>query len=169
MTRLVVAPLGCLLTCAIVLAWPARGPAANSSASPAVEIRNGPTPGELELRATGTVELGSELIVEEQRDDGSFERVLYLDHDGIRDGMRLVASCDQRPGTCVTIDERGLRPVPWSGMSCSSQCNGNCDRNYPLFGRFRFVAVSCDGRTRYEGPVFELPRPAPGSSRFRRD
>jgi hypothetical protein len=57
----------------------------------------------------------------------------------------------------VKIDERGLRPVPWSGMSCSSQCNGNCDRNYPLFGRFRFVVVSCDGATRFEGPVFELP------------
>jgi hypothetical protein len=137
----------------VVLARPAGAPAADVSASAAVEIRNGPTPGALELRAHGTVELAPELIVEEQRDDGSFERVQYLDGDAIR----LVASCDQRPGTCVKIDERGLRPVPWSGMSCSSQCNGNCDRNYPLFGRFRFVVVSCDGATRFEGPVFELP------------
>ncbi|WP_315826630.1 MULTISPECIES: hypothetical protein [unclassified Bradyrhizobium] len=145
--------LTCLLTCAMVLAWPARAPAADAPASAAVEIRNGPTPGALELRVHGTVELSPELIVEQQRDDGSFKRVTYLD----RDTIRLVASCDQRPGTCVTIDERGLRPAPWSGMSCSSQCNRRCDRNFPMHGRFRFVVMSCDGATRFEGPVFELP------------
>ncbi|MGJ4953954.1 hypothetical protein [Bradyrhizobium sp. HKCCYLS20291] len=147
--------LTCLLTCAVALMWPA--PAADASASAAVEIRNGPTPGELELRAHGTVELAPELIVEEQRADGRFERVLYLDRDGTREGMRLVASCAQRPRTCVTIDERGLRPVPWSGMSCSSQCNRRCDKNVPLHGRSRFVVMSCDGTTRFEGSVFELP------------
>ncbi|WP_315783998.1 MULTISPECIES: hypothetical protein [unclassified Bradyrhizobium] len=155
--------LTCLLTCALALAWPAYAPATDASASAALEIINGPTPGELELRGHGTVELAPELIVEEQRDDGSFERVQDLDGGT----MRLVASCDQRPGTCVTIDERGLRPEPWSGLTCSSQCNGGCDRNYPLFGRFRFVVVSCDRRTRFEGPVFELSRPTHGS-RFRR-
>ncbi|WP_316202574.1 MULTISPECIES: hypothetical protein [unclassified Bradyrhizobium] len=143
----------CLLTCVVMLAWPARAPAADATVSDAVEIRNGPTPGALELRAHGTVELAPELIVEQQRDDGSFKRVSYLDHDGIK----LVASCDQRPSTCVKVDERGLRPEPWSGMSCSSQCNRKCDRNVPLHGRFRFVVMSCDGATRFEGPVFELP------------
>jgi hypothetical protein len=154
--------LTCLLTCAVVLAWPARAAAADASASAAVEIRNGPTPGELELRAHGSVELAPELIVEQQRDDGSFERVSHLDHDTIK----LVASCDQRPGTCVKVDERGLRPVPWSCVSCSSQCNGNCDRNVPLYGRFRFVVMSCDGATRFEGPVFERPWPTHGSPGF---
>jgi hypothetical protein len=144
-----------LLVCGMLLAGPARPAAAEAGGGAAVEIRNGPTFGALELRAHGTVELASELIVERQRDDGTFERVPYLD----RDAIRLVASCDQRPGTCVTIDERGLRPVSWSGMSCSSQCNGSCDRNVPLFGRFRFVVTSCDGRTRYEGKIFERPWP----------
>jgi hypothetical protein len=156
--------LACLLTCAVVLTWPASAPAADTSTS-AVEIRNGPTPGELELRAHGTVELASELIVEEQRDDGSFERVTDLD----RDAIKLVASCDQRPGTCVTIDERGLRPEPWSGMSCSAQCSRECDRNFPMRGRFRFVVMSCDRATRFEGPVFEMPWPTRGSRRFSRD
>jgi hypothetical protein len=133
-----------------------RAPAAEAGGGAAVEIHNGPTPGELELRAHGTVELAPELIVEQQRADGTFERVQYLD----RDTLRLVASCDRRPGTCVKIDERGLRPVPWSGMSCSSQCNPNCDRNVPMYGRFRFVAMSCDGETRFEGPVFERPWPS---------
>ncbi|UFZ03236.1 hypothetical protein LQG66_28955 [Bradyrhizobium ontarionense] len=144
-----------LLTCAMLLAWPARAPAAEAGGGAAVEIRNGPTPSELELRAHGTVELASELIVEEQRADGTFARAQDLD----RDSLRLVASCDRRPGTCVTIDERGLRPVPWSGMSCSSQCGRDCDRNFPMYGRFRFVVMSCDGGTRFEGPVFERPRP----------
>src|SRR3954471_2414059 len=79
-----------LLTCAMLLAWPARAPAAEAADGAAVEIRNGPTPGELELRAHGTVELAPELIVERQSDDGSFARVPYLD----RDTLRLVASCD---------------------------------------------------------------------------
>jgi hypothetical protein len=69
--------LTCLLTSAVVLAWPACAPAARASDSAAVEIRNGPMPGALELRAHGTVELSSELIVEQQRDDGSFERVQH--------------------------------------------------------------------------------------------
>ncbi|GLH82480.1 hypothetical protein SSBR45G_73890 [Bradyrhizobium sp. SSBR45G] len=156
MTRLAVAPLralACLLTFALALAWPVQAPATDASAPATVEIINGPTPGELALRAHGTVELAPELIVEEQRDDGSFGRVLDLDGGT----MKLVASCDQRAGSCVTIDERGLRPEPWSGMSCSAQCNGNCDRNYPLSGRFRFVVMSCDGRTRFEGRSSNCP------------
>src|SRR3954471_17311924 len=90
-----------LLTCAMLLAWPARAPAADAGGGAAVEIRNGPTFGQLELRAHGTVELASELIVEQQRADHTFERAQDLD----RDSLRLVASCDRRPGTCVTIDE----------------------------------------------------------------
>ncbi|WP_316205807.1 hypothetical protein [Bradyrhizobium sp. SZCCHNS1012] len=140
-----------LLTVAMLLAWPARTPAADAGGDAAVEIHNGPRFGELELRAHGTVELASELIVEQQRDDGTFERAGDLD----RDSLKLVASCDRPPGTCVRIDERGLRPKPWSGMSCSSQCNRGCDRNFPMYGRFRFVVMSCDGRTRFEGAVFE--------------
>jgi hypothetical protein len=110
-------------------------------------------PGALELRTHGTVELSSDLIVERQRDDGSFEPLLHLDLDS----MKLVATCDQHPNACVKVDERGLRPVPWSGMSCSAQCNATCDKNVRLHGRFRFVVLSCDGGTRFEGPIFKLP------------
>ncbi len=156
--KMIAAPMRALiglLACAMLLAWPARAPAADAGGGAAVEIRNGPTFGELELRAHGTVELASELIVEEQRADGTFERAQDLD----RDSLKLVASCDQPPGTCVRIDEPGLRPKPWSGMSCSAQCARGCDRNFPMYGRFRFVVMSCDGRTRFEGPVFERPWP----------
>jgi hypothetical protein len=165
----------CLLVCAVLLAsWePATSASPVPSASkpqnstsvstaespapvsaPAVQVLNGPRPGSLELRVNGTAEVSSELIVERQLDDGSFEPLQNLDLGS----MRLVASCDQRINACVRIDERGLRPVPWSGMSCSSQCNRSCDKNVRLHGRFRFVVTSCDGKSRFEGPVFELTR-----------
>jgi hypothetical protein len=122
--------------------------------APAVQIRNGPSPGSLEIRVNETAELAPELIVERQLGDGSFEPLHNLDLGS----MKLVTRCDQPINTCVRVDERGLRPVPWSGMSCSSQCNRSCDKNVRLHGRFRFVATSCDGKTRFEGPVFELPK-----------
>ena len=121
---------------------------------PAVEVRNGPNPGSLELRVTGMVELDPELIVERQLSDGSFQPVQNLDLAS----MKLVTSCDQRISMCVRVDERGLWPVAWSGMSCSSQCNRSCDKNVRLYGRYRFVVRSCDRETRFEGPVFELPK-----------
>jgi hypothetical protein len=143
---------------------PRSAPLASTAELPAplsvldVQVRNGPIPGSLELRVNGTVELAAELIIERQRDDGSFKPLQNLDLGS----MRLVSSCGQRLNTCVRVDERGLRPVPWSGMSCSSQCNLSCDKNVQLHGRFRFVVRSCDGKIRFEAPVFELketPRP----------
>jgi hypothetical protein len=122
--------------------------------APVVQVRNGSNPGSLEVRVNGTAELATELIVERQLGDGSFEPVQNLDLSS----MKLVTSCDQRINTCVRVDESGLRPLPWSGMSCSSQCNRSCDKNVRLHGRFRFVVTSCDGKTRFEGPVFELPK-----------
>jgi len=172
---------------------------------PVVEVRNGPVPGSVEIMASEPIDLSSELIVEEQLDDGSFKPrqnldggrglklVTSCDHrafdcvrlkdgtvvplvpdegstkrfvvkldDGTfvpfqRDSMEFVTSCEQMIKACVKIDERGLRPVPWSGMSCSSQCTFNCNKNSFLRGRFRFVVTSCDGKSRFEGPVFELP------------
>jgi hypothetical protein len=125
-----------------------------SVSAPAVEVRNGSNPGSLELRVNGMVELDPELIVERQLSDGSFQPVQNLDLGS----MKLVTSCDQRVGMCVRVDDRGLRPVAWSGMSCSSQCNHSCDKNVRLHGRYRFVVRSCDGKARFEGPVFELPK-----------
>lgn len=125
-----------------------------STSDPAVEIRNGANPGSLELAVHGTVDLDPELIVEQQLSDGSFQPLQNLDLGS----MKLVTSCDQQIKACVRVDEQGLRPVPWSGMSCSSQCNHSCDKNVRLYGRYRFVVRSCDGKTRFEGPVFELPK-----------
>ena len=148
-----------LLVCGCLLAplfaresTPARATEAPSPA--AIEVRNGQRPGSLEIRGDGTVDLGPDLIVERQRDDGVFEPVQHLDLSA----MKLVTSCRQRLEACVRVDARGLRPLAWTGMSCASQCNHICDKNVRLFGRFRFVVTSCDGKTRFEGPVFELAR-----------
>ena len=126
-----------------------------STLVPAVEIRNGPNPGALELVVQGTVELDSQLIVEQQLSDSSFQPVRNLDGGS----MKLVTSCKQPMRACVKVDQRGLRPIAWTGMTCAAQCNGNCDKNLELYGHFRFVVRSCDGKTRYEGPVFELLEP----------
>ena len=119
-----------------------------------VEIRNGSNPGSLELVVRGVVELDVELMVERQLGDGSFQPLQNLDLES----MKLVTSCDQRLSKCVNVADRTLRPLPWSGMSCSSQCNHSCDKNVGLVGRFRFVVKSCDGKNRFEGPVFEIPK-----------
>ncbi len=123
-----------------------------SASTPAVEIRNGPIPGSLEVLAQATVALDAELIVEQQLSDGSFETVRNLDLGK----MKLVESCAQSVDSCVSVDEHGLRPVAWSGMSCSSQCNHACDKNVRISGRFRFVVKSCDGKARFAGPVFQM-------------
>src|SRR5215472_11484730 len=68
-----------------------------SVAAPAVEVRNGPNPGSLELRVNGVVKLDSKLIVERQVSDGSFQPVQNLDLGSIK----LVTSCDQQMSMCV--------------------------------------------------------------------
>ena len=125
-----------------------------------VEVLNGSSPGSVEIRALGTVDLNSELFVERQLDDGSFEPLR-----GPTNTMRLITFCGQPVGSCVRIDERGLRPVPWSGFSCIWQCPPEaCGKNsWWGGGRFRFVVKSCDGKSRFEGQVFKLPNRPPDS------
>ncbi|MCL2591518.1 MAG: hypothetical protein FWD67_11780, partial [Betaproteobacteria bacterium] len=96
--------------------------------SPTVKVLNGSVPGSLEIVADGVIDLASDLIVERLNDDGSFVPLQNLDGDS----MKLVTSCEycvrtdergqwfgqcQQVGKCVRIDERGLRPVPWRGMT----------------------------------------------------
>lgn len=151
--RMLVVTFLLALIAAITLA-PSRDMKAHAqvSASPVVQLRNGAKPGALDIRASRPVALTSELRVEQQRSDGSFELVPQLDLGT----MRLVAMCGGAVRSCIRVGPEGLRPVPWSGMSCSAQCQGDCDHNVCYHGRFRFVATSCDGRTRYPGPVFTL-------------
>lgn len=139
-------------------AKPTAAPASPGSAAPApsaprVEVKNGAKPGSVEVIVHEAISLDAKLLVERVTDTGGFEPVPSLDLDA----MKLVESCGEKIGTCVALEPgRTVRPVPWSGMSCSSQCNGNCDKNVPREGRHRFVVVSCDGTQRFAGPVFEM-------------
>ena len=123
-----------------------------AGAAVVVQIRNGAQPGALEVRASAPTVLAPELIVEQKQADGSFAAVRNLDLGS----LRLTASCEAPTGRCVAIGPAGLRPVPWSGMSCAAQCPRDCAKNVRLHGQFRFVVRSCDHRLRYEGPPFSL-------------
>jgi hypothetical protein len=74
-------------------------------------------------------------------------------------GMHPMAAC-QAPGPadgCVTIAPRSsLALRPWTGWFGCTQC-GTCRANVPAQpGRYRAVAVECDGGARHEGPVMEI-------------
>lgn len=123
---------------------------------PPVVVRNGSKPGEVEIVARAKVDLDARLFVEQQLKDGKWEPVRGLDLDS----MKLVESCAEKIGACISLEaNRILHPVRWSGMSCSSQCNGSCDKNFHRAGMpHRFVVTACDGKQRFEGPPFELPK-----------
>ncbi|MGZ3451814.1 MAG: hypothetical protein ACXWUG_20680 [Polyangiales bacterium] len=134
---------------------PSAAKAEAPNVGPRVLVRNGAKPGEVEIVAQSAVELDARLFVEHQLKDGHWEPLVGLDLDS----MKLVESCAQKVGACVSLEaKRVLRPVPWSGMSCSSQCNGSCDKNVYRAGMpHRFVVTTCDGKERFEGPAFDLP------------
>lgn len=131
-----------------VAAKPQRAPSISS-----VEVRNGSRPGAVTIYATRATSLAPDLMVERQELDKSFKIVQDLDLSS----MHLTTSCGLVPRTCVRADASGLRIVPWTGMSCSAQCQRTCDKNEHLHGTFRFVVVSCDRKIRYEGSLFHLP------------
>ncbi len=141
---------------------PAPEPAKSSTAPPAtvvtgprVLVSNLPTPGAVEIVARAPVSLDSKLYVEHQMKDGSWEPLLGLDVGS----MRLVETCEEKIGACISLSaNRILRPVAWSGMSCSAQCNGSCDKNVYRAGMpHRFFVKTCDGGERFEGLPFDLP------------
>ncbi|GAC1352159.1 MAG: hypothetical protein NVS3B20_04480 [Polyangiales bacterium] len=126
-----------------------------SAAVAGVEIRNGAKSGSVEIVAHEAISLDARLFVERETETGAFLPV-YLDMDS----MKLVESCGEKIGACVSLDiGHTLKPVPWSGASCSSQCNLACGLNFLHSGSHRFVVVSCDGKQRFEGPRFDLRYP----------
>ena len=141
--RLGLAVLGGCLLATPLAAQPGR--------AAAVQVLNGPKPGTLVVRTSAPVRLVSTITIERERPDGSFETMQSLDVP-----LRLVARCDEPARGCVTVGPGDLKPVAWSGMSCSAQCPRACLANRQLHGRFRFVLRSCDRRSRFAGPVFTL-------------
>jgi hypothetical protein len=131
--------------------WAAAAPA---DPAPAVTIANG-KPGAFTVHAPAATKLRTLAAIEGRRDGAWIDVSAGFDSG---DGYRLIARCDARPGACVTLAAGAtLAPVPWSGMSCSSQCNHTCDKNAPLAaGEYRLVLTSCDGKRTFVGPVFQM-------------
>ncbi len=127
---------------------------------PAVSITNG-KPGAFTLEARSAVKLRLLASIEGLR-GGTWSDVSKSFDLGA--GYRLVAQCETRrpekpaAQACIALAAGGkLAPVPWSGMSCSSQCNGDCDKNVPLpAGDYRLVVTTCDGATTFTGPAFHF-------------
>jgi hypothetical protein len=120
---------------------------------PFVEVHNLESPGAFEVvNHGGVVDLAWEVGVE-QASDGEWRRVMV-------EQFELVERCGQPKGSpCRTLEKDAVvRPVPWTGYSCTSQCNEACRANvYYGQGRFRFVVWDCSKQHRFEGPPFDLP------------
>jgi hypothetical protein len=149
-------PFARLLVTGLVCA----GAIAAAGPPPGVSITNG-KPGAFVLQARTAVKLRLIASIESLRDGKWSDVSQRFDLGG---GYRLVAQCEsRRPGkpaadACVELAaDAKLVPVPWSGMSCSSQCNGDCDKNVPLpAGDYRLVVTTCDGATSFAGPAFHF-------------
>ena len=115
-------------------------------------------PGEIEVTAAGGTKVSTKTRVERKDESGSWTPLEQLD---LGNGFRLVSACDAPAADCTTLSTTPLLPVPWKGYSCSSQCNGNCDKNiWEGPGTFRVVVLPCAGdakSTEILGPPFALP------------
>ena len=122
--------------------------------TPVIVVTNG-KPGAFTIVANATTKLATLARIEAMR-DGKWVDVSRGFDAG--DGYRLIEACDPKPPTCFDMAAGAKRvPVPWSGMSCSSQCNGTCDKNGPLpAGDYRLVVTTCDGTIPFTGPTFRF-------------
>ncbi len=126
---------------------------------PPLAIANG-RPGAFVLTATAAVELDTMADIEALR-DGKW--TVVSDNFDTTGGYLLVPRCDGTPSPCTSLAAGAkLAPVPWTGMSCSSQCNKTCRANarFPE-GDYRLVVSSCEQHARIAGPAFHLPAPNP--------
>lgn len=75
--------------------------------------------------------------------------------------MELRKSClptSSYPECIELAADSTLRPVPWTGRYCYSQCPNACRLDGPAPpGTYRFVITSCDGKHTYASPPFKKP------------
>ena len=118
-----------------------------------IAITNLPQAGAIEIANHGpSVDIKTKLLV--QREYKGEWRDETTD-------TRIIEKCGDSPGVCRRLAHNAvLRPVPWNGLICASQCSAGCRANLYLGpGKFRFVVESCDGKSRTFGPPFEMPGP----------
>jgi hypothetical protein len=114
-------------------------------------IRNLEKSGSFEVDNEGpAISLYSQVVVQRWNEDRW--------HDVASD-LVLSESCKWNPEPeCTTLAKGGkIHPMPWNGMSCSGQCFLGCRGNIFLGpGKFRFAITTCDRKTRFYGPGFNL-------------
>ncbi len=125
---------------------------ASSAEQGTVVVRSLSPPGSFEVENQGPdIELAWTVTVQRYVDGQWTDTVTDL---------ALAEACGQAPGSgCVRLaHSTKIRPKPWNGLTCGSQCPAACRANvYAGPGRFRFVVSSCDRRKKFTGPAFEMP------------
>jgi hypothetical protein len=150
------APLACvILACAFALCfqscqWPE---AASSSRGLMLVIANGKLPGGFRVTNKGEIPLSldREVTVE------IWDKAKWNEIKGI---VKLIDGCNPQPKGCLRLmPGSSFGPLSWTGMSCGAQCGEACRANeYYGPGKFRYVLKDCDGKERWTGPEFELPK-----------
>lgn len=136
---------------------PARVPEASAVGGVAITNLG---PGRFEIETGTPTRLATVATIEKQLASGSWSAFSNLD---LGMGYRLVEACGEAAPSCVDLAPgRPLHPVPFSGLSCSSQCNPSCDKNVWIGpGWFRLVVDGCEpgaaASNRAVGMPFELP------------
>jgi hypothetical protein len=123
-----------------------------ATAPPRVEIRNLEHAGAFEIQVNGsTVSLATQAHMEKRTDAGWVT---------VSTSLIILDECPAAaPPSCINVRaDAPLRPVPWTGYSCSGQCNDECKKNVYLGpGTFRLTVFSCDHRETFHSPPFHLP------------
>ena len=138
------------------LLWIAAPFLIGAASPPRVEVRNLAAAGAFEIQVTGSpVSLATQAHMEKETADGWVT---------VATNLFLVEQCTKiAPPKCISVrSEAPLRPVPWTGYSCSGQCNHQCKKIVYLGpGNFRLTVFSCDRRESFLGAPFRLPAAPP--------
>ena len=123
---------------ALVLAATMAGAAQAEPAGNPLAIRNLPPPGAFEVLNSGPdLRLGAKVRVERLW-RGVWTKLVA--------DVKLVAVCGQEnPAPCIGLPSGAtLRPPPWNGFSCGSQCPASCRANVLAGpGTYRFGVEIC--------------------------
>jgi hypothetical protein len=120
-------------------------------AAPAVTITNSSGQGHFQIQTHEPVKLQTIATIEGLR-SGKWTPISV----DLGEGYKLLDHCEAKPPPCVAVNGT-LTPPPWTGMSCSSQCNDECDKNAPVSaGEYRLVVKTCDGASTITGPSFHF-------------
>jgi len=144
MGRLRCHTLGATVCAGVVLA-------AAAASGPEMQIELTGKFGEFRLVNRGAALQLSSAVTVEQKVNGEWK-------DAPVTNFYLIPSCTQGPvPDCVSLAAKAsLRPVPWRGNYCSSQCPANCNLDGPVPpGTYRYVVTSCDHKQRFVSAAFE--------------